>query len=101
MHAILRNRCLTELRRRRPHAHGEEAELRFRDMPDEARVENQIEHRELRAWVWEALASLPDEQRLTVLLRYFGSYHSYEEVAAILGVPIGTVRSRLADAKMK
>jgi RNA polymerase sigma-70 factor (ECF subfamily) len=35
------------------------------------------------------------------MLRYFGSYDSYDEVAAQLGVPIGTVRSRLAEVKVK
>jgi RNA polymerase sigma factor (sigma-70 family) len=101
LYAILRNRCLTELRRRRPHASSEEAHLRLPDLPDEARVEQQIENRELRDWVWRALGDLPGEQRLTVMLRYFGSFNSYDEVAAILGVPVGTVRSRLADAKSK
>lgn len=39
--------------------------------------------------------------RTTAMLRYFGSYDSYEEVASILGVPIGTVRSRLSEAKLE
>ena len=45
-----------------------------------------------------ALAQLPEEQRQTVLLVGLEGL-PYEEVAAILGVPIGTVRSRLSRGR--
>lgn len=48
-----------------------------------------------------ALAQLPDVLRSTLLLRYFSTFQSYEEIAAILGVPVGTVRSRLNQARLK
>jgi hypothetical protein len=35
------------------------------------------------------------------MLRHFGSYSSYGEISAILGVPVGTVRSRLNQVKIK
>jgi hypothetical protein len=35
------------------------------------------------------------------MLRYFGSYGSCEELTAILAAPTGTVRGRLAEAKLK
>ncbi|MBZ9761923.1 RNA polymerase sigma factor [Mesorhizobium sp. CA8] len=101
LHAILRNCCLIERRQRRPQIGGAQAEQHFRDMPDDERIETGIETRELRDWVWAALRKLPEEHRATVMLRYFSFYNSYEEVSTILGVPVGTVRSRLFDAKIR
>jgi RNA polymerase sigma factor (sigma-70 family) len=45
-----------------------------------------------------ALAQLPDEQRETILLVGLEGL-SYEETAAILAVPVGTVRSRLSRGR--
>lgn len=64
-------------------------------------ADERIERLELRDWIWCALEQLPEPLRVTAMLRYFGSYDSYDELAAILGVPIGTVRSRLSEAKVK
>ena len=47
-----------------------------------------------------ALARLSDSLRVCVLLTDMEGL-SYEETAQILGIPIGTVRSRLARARMK
>lgn len=45
-----------------------------------------------------ALAQLPVEQRAVLLLVALEE-HSYEDTAAILGIPVGTVMSRLARAR--
>ncbi len=45
-----------------------------------------------------ALAGLPRNQRVVVWLRD-GEGLSYEEIARVLSVPVGTVRSRLARAR--
>jgi len=48
--------------------------------------------------VQSALQRLPEQQRIVVWLRD-GEDLSYEEIATVLDVPIGTVRSRLARAR--
>lgn len=53
---------------------------------------------EAAALVSDALARLPEEQRSLLWLREVEG-HSYEELATILDVPIGTVRSRLFTAR--
>ncbi|HEY7233496.1 MAG TPA: RNA polymerase sigma factor [Gemmatimonadaceae bacterium] len=98
LHAILRRACLQHRRR----LGGEILTDALPDIIDEGPgPEQHIEQLELREWIWEALERLPDALRVTAMLRYFGSYDSYEEVAGILDVPIGTVRSRLAEVKRK
>ena len=47
-----------------------------------------------------ALAMLSDSLRVCVLLADMEGL-SYEETAQVLGIPVGTVRSRLARARMK
>lgn len=99
LHAIVRNRCLMELRRRAAAPVIDDSEAAALEHAAEDGIERQVENAQLRDWVWSALHRLPEAQRTVVMLRYFGSYDSYGELATILGVPVGTVRSRLAEAK--
>jgi RNA polymerase sigma-70 factor (ECF subfamily) len=59
-----------------------------------------IAREELRARVREAMDRLPEPFKSTLVLRELGG-HSYEEVASILEVSIGTVESRLFRARSK
>jgi RNA polymerase sigma-70 factor (ECF subfamily) len=52
---------------------------------------------EIRA-IDDALARLPDEQRSTLLLVGLEQF-TYEEAARILGIPVGTVMSRLSRGR--
>ena len=45
-----------------------------------------------------AMSKLPEEQRQVLLLVGLEGMH-YEEVATVLGVPVGTVRSRLSRGR--
>jgi RNA polymerase sigma-70 factor (ECF subfamily) len=60
-----------------------------------------IEALALRGWVWAVLERLTEPLRVVALLRFFGTRRSYEEIAAILDVPLGTVRSRLNQVRLK
>jgi RNA polymerase sigma factor (sigma-70 family) len=94
LHAIAPNACLMRLRETRRE--------RPSDAPEPARgldeVEEALDRLALGEWVWTAFAQLPRDLRATVMLRYFTRFDSYEDIAAALGVPVGTVRSRLNQA---
>lgn len=67
--------------------------------PNQSPLEG-MEREELVARVRAAMERLPEPFRSTLELREQGG-HSYEEVAEILGVSIGTVESRLFRARTR
>lgn len=81
--AIARNVGLTALRRRKPAGPLPEV------LPASERTENPALER-----VREAVVRLDPPYRETLELRLAGEL-TYEEIAAVLNVPVGTVRSRL------
>jgi RNA polymerase sigma-70 factor (ECF subfamily) len=65
--------------------------------PSLTHAADQGTHLELRD-LDRALAQLPDEQRTIILMVGLEGMH-YEAVADIIGVPVGTVRSRLSRGR--
>ncbi len=101
LRGILRNVCLMRLREKRGEILFEELPHRVAEKVFAFSTEEAIDSLALREWVWAALYELPEVLRVTAMLRYFSSYPSYEEISVILGVPVGTVRSRLNQAKLR
>ena len=74
---------------------GNLADLVASDVPDPARAEA---HREFSAHVMACMEKLSAQQREILTLRNIRE-HSYEEIAEILGVSTGTVKSRIARGR--
>ena len=88
---VATNACLDELRRRRRRP----APAPVVDVPTDATI---AERAALRVDVDAALAQLPLDYRTAVVLRDLAGL-SYEDIADVLSVPIGTVRSRIARGR--
>ena len=90
--AIVRSCFLKACRKRQP-----AAQLGDWDLDEVAGDSPELDHVDQEA-LGQALAELPDEFRVVVLMFYFEDL-SYKEIAEQLELPIGTVMSRLSRAK--
>ncbi|MBL4606809.1 MAG: RNA polymerase sigma factor RpoE [Pseudomonadales bacterium] len=65
---------------------------------DVSSPEAQLLTDEIQRTIWQALDELSEDLRAALTLREFEGL-SYEEIAEILGCPVGTVRSRIFRAR--
>lgn len=91
---ILVRQCLKTHDADTVNSHGE---LAFRHWHNSFTEPREEEFNETK--LHNLLATLPEVLRGVLLLRYFSDWHTYEQMAEILGIPVGTVRSRLNQAK--
>ncbi len=100
LYAIASRLCLNRLAtadRRRPRE-GDETLLRLPSgVPDASAV---LERGELEAALHEAIAGLPEDRRIVVVLRDLEGL-AYEDIAVVLDLELGTVRSRLHRARLE
>ena len=89
---VVRNLAIDAGRRRRRHAPG--------DSPPDAPAPVERRPDADRAALAARLAALGDEHREVVLLRFADDF-DLAEIAAALGIPVGTVKSRLHHALKK
>jgi RNA polymerase sigma-70 factor (ECF subfamily) len=106
VYRIATNTSLDELRRRsrRPalhmvredHGDHENGQGEFND----ERSERAIEQIADRMSIDQAIEQLPEEYRVAVILRDVADL-DYAEISEVLGIPVGTVKSRIARGRMR
>ena len=102
---IVTNACYDELRRKKRRQEDSLDDLLMED-PDHSAImasdqempEERVMRRELGASLQRGLNALPDEQRTAVVLSDVQGF-SYEEIAQIMGVALGTVKSRISRGR--
>jgi RNA polymerase sigma-70 factor (ECF subfamily) len=106
---VVVNACYDEMRKkRRQHsvplelynAEGEEIETSYWLVDPQADPELQYEATELETALQKSLDKLPTIYRLMLVLVDIEGL-SYEEAASAAGIPVGTVKSRLARARLQ
>lgn len=96
-HRVATNAAIDELRRKRRRPLP--ADPTDPATPEPARTEPSLEERAgIRLDVDAALATLPDEFRVAVVLRDLCDLE-YAEIADVLDIPPGTVRSRISRGR--
>ncbi|MGI9596971.1 MAG: sigma-70 family RNA polymerase sigma factor [Acidimicrobiales bacterium] len=67
---------------------------RGQSQSDRREVEDTVESTMVAADVRRAIDDLPDEQRQSIMLAYFGGY-THRELAELFGIPEGTAKTRI------
>ncbi|WP_229924827.1 RNA polymerase sigma factor [Streptomyces sulfonofaciens] len=95
---IVRNVCRSRLRSTPPATPVPDLSL----LAAETDPEKVVDRHAMRDWIWQSVNELSPTLRMAVMLRHFSPRTpSYDQMAALCGVPVGTVRSRLAEARRK
>jgi RNA polymerase sigma-70 factor (ECF subfamily) len=103
LYRVTVNRARMRLRRKRlPSEEWDDVEARLERLPSASseRPEAVLLDRERAGSLWRAVDRLPDVHRVVVLLRYRQGL-AYDEIAEVLGLRLGTVKSRLYNAHRK
>jgi len=104
LYRVVSNLCMDEIRRRQRgqqvsmSVSGEEGGRQREIAGGLSDPEEELVRKEYARRVEEALGRLPEDYRLAVVLRDVHGL-SYEEMAAVMQCPLGTVKSRLSRAR--
>lgn len=101
------NQCLDILRKNKKRVHdisiyqqgtSEEEEWLIEGIPEED-IAHIIERKEMHGVLVQGLGEIKPDYKVIIVLRDI-ELHSYEEIAAILNLSLGTVKSRLSRARL-
>ena len=106
---IANNHTIDHLRKRKldtvsihgsPHATtpGEISQTQVVVASDAESPQAYVEHRELGGQIERAIGELREEYRMAIVLRHVEGY-AYDEIADLMGVPLGTVKTYLHRAR--
>lgn len=107
LYAVVKNVFLDHYKRERLRAHcslealvNPEGESLAPQIPDpHPGPQEHVEELDVRKRVWGAVQRLPEPYRMMIVLYHFQNLE-YEEIARILEMPVGTVKSRMHRARM-
>lgn len=95
------NVCRTRLRRIKTRINLQQIfQNLFQIQVGDEHPENELIKNEFDAEIWLAIRSMDDKHRVPLILRYYHDL-SIIDIAAFLGIPPGTVHSRLNHARNK
>ncbi len=105
LYKIAANCSIDYLRKKRINALSLDQEVHTKDgsvgieVPDHSfNPEKELERKEQQYNIEEAIASLPDKYREVIIYRHKDD-KSYEEIADLLNIPVGTVKARIFRAR--
>lgn len=105
VYRLASNACIDHLRKQKRRQDisvpmpGEQDDERPVEIPDERfQPEQELERRELNREVMQSLEQLSDEHRQVLVMREING-RSYQEIADVLDLEVGTVKSRIARAR--
>lgn len=106
VYRLASNACIDFLRKRKrrqqgesPHSLDDEEAPLSEPADPRGSPEEELERRELRRAVERGLQALPDHHRQVLVMRELSGM-SYQEIGAVLDLDLGTVKSRIARARL-
>jgi len=97
---IVRNVCFTMLKKSRDHGTDEPFDEEIHQAPAQTEAREAFRQKANSETLQAALDKLPAEYREMIVLHDLEGL-AYKEIAAVIGIPIGTVMSRLSRARAR